>query len=113
MEENIYEVLSRHFFGHISDEEKLLVEKFRSAHPEEYAALKALCEGKEVTIKNFDAHMAWKNVINKANVQHPHTTKTIPLFSQYRKLAAVVVLLIISSLGVYYILQNTSQEMHT
>lgn len=111
MEENIYEVLSRHFLGEISEEEKMLVEKFRSENPDEYAAIKALLVGKEIAVKNFDSHKAWQNVAQRTNRQDIHKTKPILLFRPFLKVAAMVALLIIASLSVYYVLQYTNQDI--
>ena len=109
-QENIYDLLSKHFLSLTTAEEELEVEQYKINHPNEYARLKTFFERREIHIHNFDSINAWDKVIEQYNQKViPQSKKVVPMFSRFSKIAAAIVLLIGSLASVYFYLGNAAK----
>jgi transmembrane sensor len=98
---DIYTLLGKHFANNLTSEEESLVEKFRKDNPLEYDLLRKLWKTKDIKIQDFDAQKSWKEIMSKTT----KTNKIIPFLLTFRKIAAVALILIISSIAFYFIKQ--------
>lgn len=97
--ETIYEILKKHFSQETTNDEEKLVREFKKNHLQEYQVLKQIWHSNtEVNVNDFDSEAAWAKVISQSKLKK---TKTISLTSRLRRIAAVAIILIVSSYTIY------------
>jgi len=99
--EDIYIILSKHFSGVSNSEEDRLVSDFRKSDPIEYELLHKLWQKGDIELHDFDSDKAWKNIKAKSNRK---VAKTVPIYRNVRRLAAVAAILIISAIITYFLI---------
>jgi ferric-dicitrate binding protein FerR (iron transport regulator) len=98
--EDIYIALAKHFSAIANPEEEKRIADFRKNNLTEYEMLHRLWGKGEIEIYDFNPEDAWKKVRSKTN-RVP--AKTITLFTNLRKIAAVAAIFITGFLAVYYL----------
>lgn len=91
---DVYSVLAKHFAKETTVKEELSITAFKEQNPLEYEALKQLWNADvgHLEVINFDVERALDRVEHQ--VKRKEKTRVITLFSTFRKIAAVVALLI-------------------
>lgn len=101
--ENIYKILERHFQQQASKEEEDEVLKFKEKNSSEYLMLQQLWNSpSRINVSDYDSGKAWKNVVKairrKSNLPF--------IYSPFRQVAAVALLVIVGSLFAYLMMQQ-------
>ena len=98
--EDIYIILSKHFSGASNSEEDRQVAEFREANPVEFAALHKLWQKGKIEIHDFNSEKAWKSIKEKSEKKN---TREMPFYSNIRKIAAAIAILIVGSVVAYFL----------
>jgi ferric-dicitrate binding protein FerR (iron transport regulator) len=99
-----YEILKKHFNKETSSEEENLVSAFIQENPQEYQLLKHLWwSNTKVQIRNFDSNAGWEKVVAQANRRN---RKSTPIHTKLQRIAAIMIILIISSLFIYHLINT-------
>jgi transmembrane sensor len=102
--ENIYEVLEKHFQEQTSEKQELMVKKFRLNNKREYFLLKQLWHSNsKIEVSDYDSKKAWMEVLARAKQPNSHS---IPIYTKLRQVAAVALIVIVSSLFAYFVLKQ-------
>lgn len=102
--ENIYEILEKHFRQKTSKEEEKTVRKFREENHNEYLMLQQLWHSHaKIEVSDFDSHKAWPKVA--ASVKRKNSNLTF-IYSRFRQVAAVALIVIVGSLFAYFMMQQ-------
>jgi ferric-dicitrate binding protein FerR (iron transport regulator) len=113
MQENIYDILTRHFFNQTTAEEEQVIEKYKASNRQEYDKLKRFFEYKNLSTKDFNSQKAWQNVIRKHNKSTASQSKIRPLYPQLRRLVAAAMVVIGLLVGAFYYIGNTFRQEDT
>ncbi len=104
MKTDIYDILARHFNRESSAEEEEKVQVFRKEYPQEYQNLQRIWNAKaKIEVHDFDSRIAWNKV--KQQIATP-SSKVVPMYRKWLRVAAAVAVLLVSSLVVYQYLQT-------
>ena len=102
--ENIYEILEKHFQQQTTENEELLVKKFRKNNKREYFMLKQLWHSNtKIEVSDYDSKKAWVKVLARANQLNSHS---ISIYPKLRQVAAVALIVIVGSLFAYFVSQQ-------
>lgn len=93
MDENFYEILTKHLLGQASREEELRVAAFKAENPQAYESLKKFFHGKQATVRDLDSKEAWKKVLLKYESQHGRAA--VPMYRLWWRAAAALALLLL------------------
>lgn len=102
--ENIYKILEKHFQQQTSEKEALMVQKFRKENSSEYLMLEQLWHSNaEIEVTDFDSQKIWPQVLKAAQERKSNLTF---IYSRFRQVAAVVLIVIAGSLFAYFMMQQ-------
>ncbi len=108
MQNDIYNILPKHFAGQTTPEEEKHVDQFKTENNFEYQQLKKLwISRKTIRVYDFDKSRAWKII---KEVQKRQNTKTIPMDKRWMRVAVVAAILIVGSLMAYQYLPSRSKS---
>lgn len=96
--EKIYFLLAKHFSNQATPEEDLQIEAYRENNHNEYQMLQRLWQRGKIDLHDFDTESAWK----KLREQTRRSGRAVP-FYRFRRIAAAVAVLLITSISAYYI----------
>jgi ferric-dicitrate binding protein FerR (iron transport regulator) len=106
---NIYDILKKHFLGEASQKEESLINKYKKTNHLEYKMLQHLwVSNTDINVKNYNADVAWQRVLAQLSANQ---TKTISLYSNFRRIAAAAIILIAISFTFYYVNRNIEKEI--
>lgn len=103
---DIYKVLFRHFSGQSTEDEELMINEFKKNNSSEYEMFKKIWIKEDLKIHNFDSKKAWTIFSIKARI----LAKPIPFYLKFRNIAAALVVLILSSVSTFYLLNNINKS---
>ena len=107
--ENIYEILEKHFQQQTSENEELMVKKFRQHNKREYIMLKQLWHSNsKIEVNDYDSKKAWTQVLARAKQPNSHSFSIYP---KLRQVAAVALIVIAGSLFVFLISQKINNNL--
>jgi len=108
--QDINELLAQHFSGEDLGEYKHIIDQFRGANPDEYAALKKLWTTDGVKVSSYDIEDAWQSVVNTANRLTLKPTPKTKIVSLYSKLAKVASIAAIFLLVAYFVFPQITKQ---
>lgn len=107
--EEINLLLAKYFLGKTNLEENIIINDFAQQNPAEYAKLLKAFDDKKVNLHDFDIKKGWEKVNQKIDARDKKTSIRT-LFLQYRKFAAIALVLIAASYFVFN--YNSSNELN-
>lgn len=104
---NIYKILEKHFQEQSSENEEKLVFQFKKENNREYLMIKQLWHShNKIRVSDFDSQKAWMEVLARAKHEK---SKPFSIYSRFKQVAAVAVIVIVGSLFTYFIAQQLNQ----
>lgn len=97
---DIYKLLAKHFLNETSQEEEILIEKFKKNQKKEYNLLLMLWSNGNVSVKDFDSNLALKKIKQQKNTLAP-IKKLIPRRTII-KFASIAAIFMIGIFTFYY-----------
>jgi ferric-dicitrate binding protein FerR (iron transport regulator) len=102
--ENIYEILEKHFQQLTSGKEEEKVLKFKKENSSEYLMLQQLWHSHaKIEVTDFDSQKIWPQVLKAAQERKSNLSL---IYSRFRQVAAVALIVIAGSLFAYFMLQK-------
>ena len=105
--EELYHILSKHFSNSTTPEEEKRVLEFKTMHSEEYELLQLFWQKGTVDIQQFNTSEAWKKI--EAKIKKP--TKVVSFYRNLRKIAAVLIVIIMSTIALTYYTRLQQREV--
>ncbi len=101
MDDNLYDILTRHFLGNTTEEEERVVYRYKQENFASYFQLKQLFESRKITVRDFNSTAAWQNVLARYKQQSRSRAKLVPMYRSVITVAAAAVILLAAVLGIY------------